>query len=337
MEALWSLYHPDMPDVLAELAATPPMERLKGVGMNCGCEYTSFPLFADMAPSSRYGHSVGVGLIVWHFTGSQEQAAAGLFHDVTTPVFAHVVDFLNGDHLRQESTEVGVADCLAADRSVMALLARYGLTLDAVSDYHRYPVADNDAPALSADRLEYTLRNLLYYGFMELDELRLFYEDLRVGINEQGETELVFQTPEVASAFARAALKTGRVYVADEDRFAMQALADLLGRALARGVLCREDLWTTEPELLAKLTADPTGRREWERFRAYSALQRAAERPEGDGWLSVGAKKRWIDPYVPGLGRVSRWDPEIRREIDAFRALDLSVWLRGGPDEMGGP
>lgn len=336
MEALWNLYHPDVPDVLAELAATPPMERLKGVGMNCGCEYTSFPLFADMAPSSRYGHSVGVGVIVWHFTGSREQAAAGLFHDVTTPVFAHVVDFLNGDHLRQESTEAGVADCLAADRAVMALLVRYGLTLDDVSDYHRYPVADNDAPALSADRLEYTLRNLLYYGFMELDELRLFYEDLRVGTNERGETELVFQTPGLASAFARAALRTGRVYVADEDRFAMQALADLLGRALARGSIRREDLWTTEPELLARLTADPVGRREWERFRAYAVLQRAAERPAGDGWLSIGAKKRWIDPYVPGLGRVSRWDTEFRQEIDDFRALDLSVWLRGGPDEVGG-
>lgn len=332
MEALWSLYHQEMPDFLAELAATPPMERLKRVGMNCGCEYTSFPLFAGMAPSSRYEHSVGVGLIVWHFTGSREQAAAGSFHDVTTPVFAHVVDFLNGDHLRQESTEAGVADCLAASDSVMDLLARYGLALEDVSDYHQYPVADNDAPALSADRLEYTLRNLLHYGFMELDDLRTFYEDLRVGTNERGETELVFQTPELASAFTRAALRTARVYVADEDRFAMQTLADLLGRALARGVLSREELWTTEPEVVAKLTADPVSRGEWERFRAFSVLRRAAERPEEDGWLSVGAKKRWIDPFVVGRGRVSQWDTEVRRELDAFRAMDFSVWLRGGPD-----
>ena len=42
---LWHIYHENMPPFLAEAAATPPMARLRGVGMNCGCEYTSFPLF----------------------------------------------------------------------------------------------------------------------------------------------------------------------------------------------------------------------------------------------------------------------------------------------------
>lgn len=93
--------------------------RLRDVGMNCGCEYTAFPRFVKIGPYSRYDHSLGVALIVWHFTKRKEQTLAGLFHDLATPVFAHVVDFLNGDHLRQESTEAGTRECIAGSPELM--------------------------------------------------------------------------------------------------------------------------------------------------------------------------------------------------------------------------
>lgn len=327
MQELWTIYHPEIPEFLWEFAATPPVVRLKAVGMNCGCEYTKFPLFEKIRPYSRFDHSLGVALIVWHFTESMEQALAGLFHDVTTPVFAHVVDFLNGDHLRQESTEAGVAECLAASSEIQELLGRYGLRLEQVSDYHEYPIADNDSPALSADRLEYTLGNLFNYGFADLDQIRGFYEDLIVGTNERGETELVFQTQNQAAGFTKAALNNSRTYVADEDRFAMQALADLLRMALDRQVIRREDLWTTEPEILQKLETDPVCGGEWRRFCAYSSILRTHERPENGDWVSIGAKKRWIDPFFPGKGRVSQWDASTQEQLKAFQAMDFSCWL----------
>ena len=105
METLLPLYDPAPSPLLAELLDTPPLRRLADVGMNCGCEYTAFPLFARTLPYSRRDHSAGAARIVWHFTASPAQAAAALLHDVATPVFAHTVDFLHGDHLRQESTE----------------------------------------------------------------------------------------------------------------------------------------------------------------------------------------------------------------------------------------
>ena len=322
MDQLWSLYHSEIPEFLREFAATPPMERLKQVGMNCGCEYTRFPRFAEIGPYSRYDHSLGVALIVWHFTADRAQALAGLFHDVTTPVFAHVVDFLNGDHLRQESTEAGVEACLASSPEVTALLNRYDIALEEISDYHQYPIADNDAPALSADRLEYTLGNLLNYGFADLERVEAMYRDLTVG-----QPELVFRTPETAAAFANGALRNSRVYVADEDRFAMQALADLLQLALERGTVTRAALWTTEPAVISMLEADPVCGPLWQQFRRYSRLLRSQEKPEGEKWVRVDAKKRYIDPLVPGLGRVSQWDGAFRRQLEAFRMLDFSSWL----------
>ncbi len=319
---LWSLYHKEFPPFLREFAEMPQMQRLRNVGMNCGCEYTDFPRFRELGAYSRYDHSLGVALILWHFTGSMEQTLAGLFHDIATPVFAHVVDFLDGDHLRQESTESGTGAFLRGAEEIRGRLRKYGLTADQVADYHRFPLADNDTPALSADRLEYTLGNLLNYGLADMEQLRRFYHDLTV----DGE-ELVFKTQSIAAEFAAAALKTSAIYVADEDRFAMEALARLLKDAISRGVLRREDLWTTEPEVIAKLESDPVCKARWERYRGYSRILRRETRPEEGDWLRVDAKKRWIDPVARGLGRVSEWNEPVRQAQQRFLTQEFSAWL----------
>lgn len=327
MDRLLTIYHENIPDFLREFAGTPLLRRLRSVGMNCGCEYTSFPRFQNLQPYSRFDHSLGVALILWHFTGDMAQSLAGLFHDAATPVFSHVVDFLHGDHLCQESTEEGTADRIAGDGECCRLLEKYGLSLAQVADYHIYPLADNPSPALSADRLEYTLGNLYNYGFASLDTIRDFYTDLTIGTDEREEQELVFRTPALASAFAAAALKNAYVYVADEDRFAMESLALLLRKAMERDILTEWDLWKTEPEVIRALQSDPACSAEWVRYQSYSRLLRRDSRPGEDGWLRIDAKKRWIDPLAIGCGRVSRWDVEVRRQIDAFCALDFNCWL----------
>ena len=76
------VYHNGIPAFLDECMETPVVKRIKDIGMNCGCEYTSFPQFADLESYSRYDHSIGVALIVWHFTHDRKQAVAGLLHDV---------------------------------------------------------------------------------------------------------------------------------------------------------------------------------------------------------------------------------------------------------------
>ena len=331
----WSLYHPEIPEFLRRLAETPPMARLRQVGMNCGCEYTSFPRFAGWVPYSRFDHSVGVGLIVWHFTGDLRQSAAGLLHDAATPAFAHVVDFLHGDHLHQESTEARTAELIETSPELQALLKEYGLTTEDVADYHRYPIADNDSPQLSADRLEYTLGDLRCYGFAGADALRVFYEDLTVWRDESGRPELAFRTRETACAFTQASLQTARVYVADEDRFAMQALADLLRDAVNRQVLTEDDLYRTESFVIQKLEADPASARQWRRFRRFCRVERSAERPENGLWFRIPAKLRYIDPLVEGLGRVSRLDAGVRQAQEAFLATDFACWI-GVPEETAG-
>ena len=323
---LWHLYwKEDVPGFLIDSMRCDEMERLRRVGMNCGCEYTSFPLFRSMKERyTRYEHSAGTALLVWRFTRDPAQAFAALFHDIATPCFAHVVDFMSGDHLRQESTEAKTREFIERSEHLQLVLQHYGLTTGDVADYHRYPVADNDSPRLSADRLEYTCGNLVNYGLRTEAEIRDLLDDLTVGKNEDSEDEIIFRTKEKALRFAGGALETGRIYVSDEDRFAMQVLAELLKEAVEAGVLTTEDLWTDEPSVIRKLRADPEQRRRWETFRGYRQIVRGGK----DG-IVIPAKKRYIDPLVENRGRVSALDAGFRAALEAFLDESQDVPLTG--------
>lgn len=326
---LWTVYHGDIPPFLREMMDSPALRRLEDVGMNCGCEYTSFPRFRDLGHYSRFRHSVGAALIVWHFTRDSAASAAGLLHDIATPVFAHVVDFLRGDYLTQEATESGTEEIIRQSAELRASLARYAIPAEDVVDYHRYSIADNDAPRLSADRLEYTLGNLLNFRLADLSEIREMYDDLTVSVSEDGARELMFRTGETALAFARGALACSRIYVSREDRYAMQMLSELLGDAIKAGVLAERDLMTTEPEVIHKLLSDGKYSRRWDRFRSYREMA-AQDRPGPEaGWRQIFAKKRHIDPCVAGKGRVSAVYPAFGEELRTFLRQSQAEWLLG--------
>lgn len=84
-------YRKPIPEFLSTAARTPTLQRLKNVGMHCGCQYTDFPVFRHLAPYSRFDHSLAVARILWDFTGDPVQTLAGLLHDASTPAFSHVV------------------------------------------------------------------------------------------------------------------------------------------------------------------------------------------------------------------------------------------------------
>lgn len=328
MEALFTLYHAEIPAFLAPFLETPELQRLKDVGMNCGCEYTDFPRFCGLPRYSRFSHSLGAALIVWRFTGDRTQTLAALFHDIATPVFAHVVDFLRGDYLRQEATEARTEEILRGSAGIGRLLEELAIPVEAVTDYHRYPVADNDSPRLSSDRLEYTMGNALAFGFASTAELAAWYGDLRVAAAPDGQLELAFGNEAAALGFARTALRCARVYVSDEDRYAMQMLSELLAAALRRGVIGEDDLMGTEPAVIAKLEADGESRAAWRDFRALHRMRCDTDAPQEKRRV-IPAKKRFIDPLVVGRGRVSELDEGFRRELERFLSEPQDGWLCG--------
>ena len=254
MIELQNLYKQDYPIFIDPYLASKSMQRLKGVDMNCGLQFTSHPGFSSYSSYSRYEHSVGVACIIWYFTHDKKQTLAGLFHDISTRAFSHVIDFVRKDYLVQESTEDNTRQFILQDTVIMNQLLCDGISVDEVSDYHVYPIADNDSPRLSADRLEYTLGNLLNYRKCTIEEIEKYYKDLTVGVSEDGKQEIMFQNPDIAEEFAFGALSCGMIYSCDFDRYGMEKLAEILRKGLKDKTIMESDLYLSEVEVVNKLS-----------------------------------------------------------------------------------
>ena len=334
-----TMYADEAPALLEHLANTPEMRRLADVGMHCGCDYASTSFYKSLsAPYTRLMHSVGVARIVWHFTKDIKQTAAGLFHDIATPVFSHTIDFMNNDHMSQESTEDKTVSFIKNSEPIMLLLGKNGLAVGDVSDYHKYPIADNDTPMLSADRLEYTLGNAYTVYNIKIEKLKGLYDDLMVAVNEHGAGELCFRTFDRAKEFLEISLRNSRFYVSDEDRFLMQYLADLIRNALKTGVLSPDDLYLTENELIGKLKGSGGTSAAWKKYTEISAVAATAEELRDRYCVKIDAKKRYINPLVcdrGGARRISEIDAGLKRDIDEFLDLDFGSWLSAKREREG--
>lgn len=329
---LWKIYADEIPQHLLEVANTPAVQRLNGIGMSCGCEYTNFSRFQKCPTYTRYDHSLGVALIIWHFTRDIRQSIAGLLHDIATPTFAHVVDFLHDDHINQEYTELNTNTIILLDKQLLSVLAKYNLTANDVDNYHMFPIADNDAPKLSADRLEYTLGNLVHYGLRNTDTVKRYYKDVIVRKNEHGIPEIMFRNSDVAEAFSRDSLLCSKVYTSDEDRYSMQVLANLLRNALKDNIICESDLYKTEKYIIQKLTRNYEYKNKWSLYCSYSKVISSYTQQFEEEWLYVNAKKRYINPFVVGKGRVSKISNIFQKELAMYQKENFNYWICGISD-----
>ena len=154
----FNILEPKFPKWLNEYINTKEMLKQQYISVTCGTIYSD--LFKNYCYSSL-DHSIAVALIIWHFTHDKKQTLSGLFHDIATPAFKHCIDFLNGDYMTQESTEDLTSEIIKKSNEIMTLLKRDNIDIKEVENYRLYPIADNDTPKLSADRLEYSLSNAL--------------------------------------------------------------------------------------------------------------------------------------------------------------------------------
>jgi len=208
--AYYAVLSPEYPGFLHRYTELPVLKRLSGVGLLCGTDWT--PLYHNSFFYSRLDHSIGVALVLWHFTHDRIQTLAGLLHDISTPAFSHVADFRNGDALTQETTENANAAMVRKDQPLNLLLAEDGLSADEVADYHRYPLADNDIPQLSADRLEYMFPSgMILDGSWDMEHAAVAYGDLVLCRNEYGAPEPGFRTAGIAADYCFRCCNVGQV------------------------------------------------------------------------------------------------------------------------------
>lgn len=326
-----SIYSSDVPLIIEQLASTHNMQRLKSIGMHCGCEYANFPFYTNSRDKySRFTHSLGVASIVWNFTKDIKQSVAGLLHDISTPVFAHSIDFMNNDYISQESTEIQTKKIIENSSDIMKILNDNNISIDDVFDYHIYPIADNDTPMLSSDRLEYTLGNAHIvhgYGISEITEI---YNNISVVINENGVEELGFNSMDKAVLFTEIAMLNSKWFISDEDRFCMQYLADLMRFAIDQNVVTYDDLLTTEENVLEKLNNNTETHEQWENYKHFSDVASTQTKPTDMYSVNISAKMRYINPLVL-IGntpkRILDVDSNLQKDANEFLLFNFNRWL----------
>ncbi len=326
---------PEFPAWLLKYIAAPEMQRLAGIGMTCGLDYTS--LYTYRRFYSVLEHSIGTAFVVWHFTHDKKQTLAGLFHDISTPTFKHSIDFMNHDAETQESIESKTADMIRESRVIMKQLKKDGILPSEVSDYHIYPIADNPTPQLSADRLEYTLANGYYlYDVWSLEQVKTFYNDLTVLQNEDEIDELGFQTLSIAQEFTTENLGLSAIYHSDKSRANMQFYADIIRSMINSGYLTVDDLYVmSEREVVDWILScgDKTISEAFRQFQHATTVYAGGISKKNCYCASVKAKVRYIVPLVapqpsdeergedeeePAAIRITKLSNKVNRAVKAY-------------------
>ena len=315
----------DFPDWLYDYINTKKLQTQKYVSMTCGTIYSD--LFDCDIFYSSFDHSIAVALMVWHFTKDKKQTLAGLFHDISTPAFKHCVDFLNGDYEKQESTEDLTSEFIKKSDDVVKLLKNDNIKISEIDNYHIYPIADNDTPKLSADRLEYSLSNAMFqYKLLTLDEAKEIYDDIEIEQNEFGEAELGFKTKAIARKFVKITNEMSVNYRCDENRFSMQFIADILKRLKDENKITIEDLYDLKESEIIKIIEKSKYKDIFDAWRKAKKINTSKNKPEGVYSVHQKAKVRYIDPLCNGE-RMSKICKIAKSAIDKNLSYDMDNYI----------
>lgn len=310
IEEYYKILCPEFPNFLKKYIELPIMQRLSGIGLLCGTDWTS--LYKNRFFYSRLDHSVGVALIIWNFTKDKTQTIAGLLHDVSTTVFSHVSDFRKGDALTQTSTEEPTTKMILSDSALCKLLESDGIEPKDVVDYHIYPIADNEIPSLSADRLEYMYPSgLALDGSWTFEEIAKTYNDLIILKNEENKEELGFKTIEMAELYCKKFCMIGHILQLNENKLSLQLLSQIMSKAVELDVLQEEDFMTlSESKIIEKIESfiskktlsleEQKFATMYNTFRKMTKVEHTNQKLPEDKYfcVSLKVKQRYINPLV---------------------------------------
>ena len=310
IEEYYKILCPEFPNFLKKYIELPIMQRLSGIGLLCGTDWTS--LYKNRFFYSRLDHSVGVALIIWNFTKDKTQTIAGLLHDVSTTVFSHVSDFRKGDALTQTSTEEPTTKMILSDSALCKLMESDGIEPKDVVDYHIYPIADNEIPSLSADRLEYMYPSgLALDGSWTFEEIAKTYNNLTILKNEENKDELGFKTIEMAELYCKKFCMIGHILQLNENKLCLQLLSQIMSKAVELNVLQEEDFMTlSESKIIEKIESfiskktlsleEQKFATMYNTFRKMTKVEHSNQKlPEDEYFcVSLKVKQRYINPLV---------------------------------------
>jgi HD superfamily phosphohydrolase len=296
--------------VIIELINSPIMQRLKGINQG------GAPVFLDPKRDvNRFEHSVGVWYLLKRYGAKLEEQIAGLLHDTPHTAFSHVIDFVypNADHTFHEK----FTEKVILTSSVPEILRKYGIEVNQILNKENFALLDAELPDLSADRIDYFLRDTRVHQLFPDRMVGEFME----GIFVRGQ-KFYFKDKSLASLYAILFLNAGRLLWLDPDSHgSFFLLAEALRRAIEMGEITEEDFFKTDKEVFEILTRvdDPIVKKYVSRLVPGTRFKYTEESKAE----FVGPNKpRVVDPWVETgaeLYRLSELEPRFREMFEHFK------------------
>lgn len=304
--------------VLLDLMASQALQRLKGV-----LQHGVSALIGVTSPVTRFDHSMGAMLLVRRLGAGLPEQIAALLHDVSHTAFSHVIDYVFDGHDSQ-SYHDEEKEAYLERSDVPAILARHGYNWRDFLHEEAYPLLEQPAPRLCADRLDYFLRDSRDLGLAAPQEIEsalahLTVAEQRIAVDNLEAARWLADTFMAADDASWANFREVGLY---------EVTARAIRRGLAVGAIGLADIWGTDEPLWVKLNAHPDAA-----LQRWLALVSPATGFVWDGenpTFSVSTKLRTIDPdVVVGGGEcrpLSSLDPDFARARAAYLARKAGKW-----------
>ena len=242
---LEQLDYNDMPFFLKKYLKCPSLVRLMSVGYFCGMDFASKSVYNFDEYISRFDHSLTTSLLTYKVTNDKTMTVAALFHDIATPCFSHVIDYMNEDYEKQESTEELTEDIIKNDKYLLKCLKEDNIDVDNIINFKNFSIVDNDRPKCCADRLDgVILTGIAWTKNVTKDDIKKIINDVRVFKNEDNEDEIGFNNRDIVSKIIDVSKSIDLYCHTNEDNYMMHLLANITKLSIDKGYITYDDLYS---------------------------------------------------------------------------------------------
>ena len=279
------------------------LNRLKYVSYFCGMDYASKDIYDFKEYITRYDHSLSVALLTYKLTQNKKATIAALFHDISTPCFSHVIDYMNKDYENQESTEEYTEKIIRSDSELLHLLKRDKILVEDIIDFKRYTIVDNDRPKLCADRLDgIILTGISWTKDISIKDIDNIMDSIMIYQNEYGEAEIGFNNIKVANRVYEISENINSYCHSNEDNFMMELLANITRLAISKGIIIYDTLYDLGEEDILRIYKYSKDKEIKELFNTFENIKRS-DIP----YVEIkNVKERNINPLIDGKRLIVR-------------------------------
>jgi len=221
--------------VLLELINSPSLKRLQKISQ-CGLpqKYNSVKTY------SRFEHSLGVMCLLHRLKAPLTEQIVGLLHDVSHLAFSHVAEWVisNEEGEKQDLNEK-LTKKFVLESEVADILQKYGYDPEKITDLLNFPLVRAKAPKVTADNLDYSLRDINYWFDKNIPSVLKSVE-----IEDE---KIVFLDQKTALYFAKSFIKLQKdFYGSFDNTMRYYILSNTLKYAVKKDLLQMDDFYGVE-------------------------------------------------------------------------------------------